>query len=96
MPKSSFRLKMVYGRNGMYSKLKHIDLTINLYMDDDAETRCNKHLENGGEIIPATYRSHMLRINNTTLSDIILLSTFFESKCLSDEWITEMFAMSNK
>ena len=79
------------GKNGMRSKLKHIDLAINLYVDNDAETRCNEHLENGGKIVNATYRSHILRINNTTLSDIILLSAFFESKCLSDEWITEMF-----
>ena len=42
-------------------------------------------------LVDATYRSHILRLNDVQLSDIIMFSTFFESKYLQDEWINGMF-----
>lgn len=79
------------GEKGLNAKLKHIDLAINLYTEDAALDRINERLENKGKEVKATYRSHILRLNNTQLSDIIAFSTFFESKCLQEEWIKDMF-----
>lgn len=80
---------------GMNSKLEHIDIAINLYTDEDAYTRYNNRLEDGGSITKATNRSHLLRINNTVLSTISLLSSFFVSQYLTQEWIVGMFEMDN-
>ncbi len=79
------------GEDGLNAKLKHIDLAVNIYTGDDAINRVNERLENGGKIVDATYRSHILRLNDALLSDIIPFSTFFESKYLQDEWIKDMF-----
>lgn len=79
------------GAKGLNARLKHIDLAINLYTNYDATIRVNERLENGGKIVDATYRSHILRLNDAKLSDIIAFSTFFESKCLQEEWIKDMF-----
>lgn len=79
------------GEKGLDTKLKHIDLALNLYTGDNAIKRRNERLENGGRIVDASFRSHLLRVNDTQLSDIILFSTFFESKTLQNEWINEMF-----
>ena len=84
------------GDNGFNTKLKHIDLAVNLYMEDNATNREKERLENGGKIVDATLRSHMLRLNDARLSDLILFSTFFESKCLQDEWIKDMFTTDTK
>ncbi len=80
------------GNEGLNAKIKHIDLAINLYVGNDADRRVEERLDNGKKIVDATYRSHILRLNNTQLSDVILFSTFFESKCLQDEWIKDMFS----
>lgn len=79
------------GETGLNAKLKHIDLAVNIYTGNDAINRMNERLENGGKIVDATYRSHILRLNDAQLSDIIMFSTFFESKYLQDEWINGMF-----
>ena len=79
------------GEKGLNAKLKHIDLSINLYIENDAISRVNERLENGGKIVDATCRSHLLRLNDAQLSEIITFSSFFESKCLQDEWIKDMF-----
>lgn len=79
------------GEKGLNAKLKHIDLAINLYIENDAISRMNERLENGGKVVDATCRSHILRLNDAQLSDIVMFSTFFESKSLQDEWIKDMF-----
>lgn len=79
------------GSAGMDSKLKHIDIAINLYDGEDAYKRYNCRLEQGEKIVDATMRSHLLRINDTALSNIIPISTFFESESLTQEWLVDMF-----
>ncbi len=80
------------GEKGFDAKLKHIDLAINLYIDEGtAKSRKEKRLVNRKAIVEVTPRSHILRLNNARLSDIILFSTFFESRYLQDEWINGMF-----
>ena len=81
---------------GLDTKLKHIDLALNLYTGDNAIKRRNERLENGGRIVDASFRSHILRVNDTKLSDIILFSTFFESESLKNEWIKDMFNIEEK
>lgn len=80
------------GEKGFDAKLKHIDLAINLYIDEGtAKSREEKRLVNRKAIVNVTPRSHILRLNNARLSDIIMFSTFFESKYLQEEWINGMF-----
>ena len=79
------------GEKGLNAQLQHIDLAINLYTGYDATCREETRLENSGEKVKIKSRSHILRLNDAQLSDIILFSTFFESKYLQDEWINGMF-----
>ena len=80
------------GGKGFDAKLKHIDLAINLYIEDTAKSREEKRLENRRAKVDATHRSHILRLDEARLSDLIMFSTFFESKYLQNEWINGMFA----
>lgn len=79
------------GEKGLNAKLQHIDLAINLYIGYDAICRERTQFEYGGEKVEGIPRSHILRLNNAQLLDIILFSTFFESRYLQDEWINGMF-----
>ena len=79
------------GEKGLNAKLKHIDLAINLYIGYDAICRDRTRFEYSGEKVEGIPRSHILRLNDAQLSDIILFSTFFESRYLQDEWINGMF-----
>lgn len=84
------------GAKGFNAKLQHIDLAINLYTGNDAICREKTRLENCGEKVKVKPRSHILRLNNAQLSDIIMFSTFFESKYLQDEWINGMFTSDTR
>ena len=79
------------GEKGFDTRLKHIDLSLNLYLEDAAFDRENKRLENRSAKVKANPSSHILRLDDARFSDLILFSTFFESKCLQDEWINAMF-----
>ena len=79
------------GEKGLNAQLQHIDLAINLYTGYYATCREETRLENSGEKVKIKPRSHILRLNDAQLSDIIMFSTFFESKYLQDEWINGMF-----
>ena len=79
------------GEKGLNAQLQHIDLAINLYTGYYATCREETRLENSGEKVKSKPRSHILRLNDAQLSDIIMFSTFFESKYLQDEWINGMF-----
>lgn len=76
---------------GLSTKLKHIDLAINLYTEDAAFNRENTRLENRRAKVKVPMSSHILRLDDAQLSDLITFSSFFESKCLQDEWINGMF-----
>lgn len=82
------------GEKGLNAQLQHIDLAINLYTGYDATCREETRLENSGEKVKIKSRSHILRLNDAQLSDIILFSTFFESRYLQDEWINGMFGIT--
>ena len=79
------------GEKGLNAKLQHIDLAINLYIGYDAICRERTQFEYGGEKVEGIPRSHILRLNDAQLLDIIMFSTFFESKYLQNEWIDGMF-----
>ena len=79
------------GEKGFDAKLEHIDLAVNLYKGNAAFNRKNKRLENRSAKEKYTLSSHILRLDDARLSDLILFSTFFESKYLQDEWINGMF-----
>lgn len=69
------------------SVLNHIDLAINLYIDDTATNRMNQNLAINGRIEKATVRTHILRVNSIPFNSLIKFAyAFFKSKKLVDEW----------
>lgn len=67
--------------------LNHIDLAINLYIDDTATNRMNQNLAINGRIEKASVRTHILRVNSIPFNSLIKFAyAFFKSKKLVDEW----------
>lgn len=70
--------------------LNHIDLAINLYIDDTALNRLDQDLSKCNKIVNATCRTHLLRVNNIPFKSLFKFAyAFFISKKLVDEWIKE-------
>jgi hypothetical protein len=74
------------------AKLNHLDLALNYYFGIDRikKRRCND-LAHGKKIVNATYRKHLMRIENINFRDIFPISReFISSKCLFKEWIDQL------
>lgn len=50
--------------------LNHLDLAINVYMDQNAENRLNDNLAKGGRVEDATFRTHLLRVEQIPFEDL--------------------------
>lgn len=73
--------------------LNHIDLAINVYDKTAFKERSNQSLSNG-RIVDATYRIHLLRLEDVPFKLLINLSyLFFDTKVLTQEWISEQFGI---
>jgi hypothetical protein len=71
--------------------LNHIDLAINVYDKDVFKERSNQSLSDG-RIVDATYRIHLLRLENVPFKLLVNLSyLFFDTQTLTKEWILEQF-----
>lgn len=69
------------------SKLNHLDLAINIYTGNNAENRLSENLAYGEKVTDASFRTHLLRVENTNFSDLFAFAySFFKSKTLVDEW----------
>lgn len=73
-------------------KLNHLDLAINVYVDENAIQRKSSDLSNGEKIIDASYRTHLIRADGIAFSDLLIISEiFFKSATMTKEWIQYHF-----
>lgn len=74
-------------------RLKHLDLAINVYTGDEKiKERMNCSLASGGVTADASYRTHLIRIDNVMLSDLLEIARlFFISETMVEEWIDTQF-----
>lgn len=71
--------------------INHIDLAYNLYIDHTADDRLNSYLPNG-QVTPADFRTHILRIENIPFESLLKIAdSFFKSKTLLSEWFSNEF-----
>lgn len=82
----------VIGTSFLDSKLNHLDLAINIYTGNNAKNRLLENLANGGKVTDASFRTHLLRVENINFSDLFtFVYSFLESKTLVDEWKEAQF-----
>lgn len=80
------------GKNLTKMKINHIDLAINIYEGQDMLRRVDEKLCDGKKTTDATYRTHLLRIENIPFLDMIkIASMFLQSQCLVMDWIDDQF-----
>jgi len=84
--------KAEIGKEFALAPLMHIDLAYNYYYDDKVEKRMSQDLSAGVKVEDATYRTHLVRIENITLSELFPIAyAFFVSKTMLDEWCQYQF-----
>jgi len=72
-------------------RLDHIDLAMNVYMDETMLIREEQFLDEG-KVVDASCRIHLLRYNNVPFSSLLEMSRyFFQSEALTEEWIVDQF-----
>lgn len=59
------------------STLNHLDLVINIYTEDNAENRLLENLANGEMVTDASFRTHLLRVENINFSDLFVFAYSF-------------------
>lgn len=75
------------------SILNHLDLAINIYTGENATRRMVDNLANGTKITDASFRTHILRVEQIPFADIFEFAySFFRSKLLIDEWKSTQFS----
>lgn len=74
------------------STLNHLDLAINIYEGDDAINRKKYNLANGIKTNDATYRTHIMRIENIPFKSLFgFVISFLDSQILIREWFEDQF-----
>jgi hypothetical protein len=79
------------------SNVNHLDLAINVYEGDASRRRYLGNLAKGVKVENATFRTHLLRIENVPLKSIFLfVKVFFKSKTLKSDWLADQFYCNEK
>ncbi|MFW0966307.1 hypothetical protein ACEV9L_24895 [Vibrio parahaemolyticus] len=74
------------------SIVNHLDLAINVYEGDAGKNRYSGNLAQGSKVENATFRTHLLRIENVPLQSLLLfVMVFFQSKTLVSDWFEDQF-----
>ena len=69
--------------------LAHIDGAVNVYFDDNAKDRLSKNLK---EKVQADYRTHLFRIDNIPITELLpIAKLFFKGLALVEEWESDSF-----
>lgn len=69
--------------------LAHIDGAINVYFDDNAKDRLSKNLK---EKVPANCRTHLFRIDNIPITELLpIAKLFFKGLALVEAWENDSF-----
>lgn len=73
--------------------LNHLDLAINVYEDETGKKRLTENLAHGQVTSDASYRTHLLRIENVPFRSLFgFVFIFFKSQTLIQEWFQDQFA----
>ena len=73
-------------------QINHIDLAINIYEKQDIYARLKNRLCDGQKVANASYRTHLVRLENIPFGDIIkIISMFMKTHCLVMDWIDDQF-----
>lgn len=74
------------------SFLNHLDLAVNIYEKENVKFRLLDNLALGEKTVDASYRTHVLRIEQIPFNAIFgFADMFFKSKTLINEWIQDQF-----
>jgi len=85
-----------YGTAFENSVLNHLDLAINIYEDEVAKKRWEVNLASGTVTIKASYRTHLLRVEQIPFKELfVFVDLFFKSKTLVNEWLEDQFFGKN-
>lgn len=75
-------------------RLNHLDLAINIYKDEQLTERMRGSLASGGVVADASYRTHLIRVDNIMFSDLLnIVRLFFKSETMVEEWIDKQFKL---
>ncbi|WP_025866310.1 hypothetical protein, partial [Prolixibacter bellariivorans] len=81
-----------YGTDFNDSTLNHLDLAINVYDGKGASLRNDDNLSAGNKSTDASYRTHLLRIENIPFKALFGFAiSFFKSQTLTGEWFEDQF-----
>ena len=70
--------------------LNHLDLAINIYEQETRNERLNETLKDG-KIVDASYRTHLLRIDNVSIKSLpVFCLLFFCSMTLTEKYINDI------
>ncbi|MCE7044394.1 hypothetical protein [Dyadobacter sp. CY312] len=81
-----------FGTDFENSVLNHLDLAINIYEGDAAKKRLYDNLASGTVTTDASYRTHLLRIEQISFKALFgFVVSFFKSQTLINEWLEDQF-----
>ena len=81
-----------YGKDFEQSTLNHLDLAINIYEGETAKKRLEDNLARGEKTVYASFRTHLLRIEDIPFKGLFgFVTSFLESQTLVNEWFEDQF-----
>lgn len=86
----------IYGTPFKEATLKHLDIAIYVYKDENAKLRNREDISMGIRSTEADYKCHLLRVDKLPFSSLFAFAiSFLKSKTLINEWINDQFEESN-
>lgn len=83
-----------YGTDFENATLNHLDLAINVYEGENAVNRGNDNLASGDKTTDASFRTHLLRIENIPFKALFgFVTSFLKSQTLINLWLEDQFQM---
>lgn len=84
-----------FGEDITQMNLNHIDLAINIYINENKYDRLNQRISDGTTVTDADYRTHLLRLAEIPFLDVLkIIYLFMDSKSLVIDWIDNQFGDS--
>jgi len=84
-----------YGTDFHNATLNHLDLAINVYEGESAVRRGVDNLALGKKTTDASYRTHLLRIENIPFNALFgFVIWFFKSEALIRDWLKDQFQLT--
>ena len=81
-----------YGTDFENATLNHLDLAINVYEGENAVSRGDDNLASGDKTTDASFRTHLLRIENIPFKALFgFVTSFLKSQTLINLWLEDQF-----